>query len=138
MTFHTRFKPPAKVKQLPGGETLTKQEFKDECDINRIMARALRHGVLPQQPGALYGDFSEVGDYQEAQNIILHAQQQFAALPSKVRERFDNDPANMLRFVSDPKNKEEGRKLGLYNPELPAPVKPAPMEVIVIPPEATK
>lgn len=139
MTFHTRFRPPPKHRQDPGGESLTKQEFKDECDINRIMARALRHGVLPQQStGALYGDFSEVGDYQQAQDILLHARQQFEALPSAVRDRFQNDPAQMLAFVADPKNKPELRKLGLANPEPLPPVKPVPMEVIVIPPEPTK
>lgn len=131
--FHTRYNPAAKVRQDAGGESLTKQEFKTECDINVIMKRALRSGVLPQQAGAMYGDFSEVTDYQEAQGIILQARQQFEALPSDVRDRFGNTPEGMLRFISNPANKAEARKLGLLNPEPPPPVKAVPIEVVVVP-----
>lgn len=111
----------------------TKQEFKQECDINVIMKRYARGGDVPALDGALYGDFSEVASFQEAQEIILHARRQFEALPSDVRERFANDPETFLRFANDVGNKEEMRKLGLLKPEPPAPVKPPPMEVVVVP-----
>lgn len=97
----------------------TKQSFKDECDINKIMRRYVVHGVLPQGVGvAKYGDFSEAGTYLEAQNIIIKARAQFSSLPSKVRERFRNDPAEFLKFVQDKGNAEEAQQLGLLREEL--------------------
>lgn len=98
--------------------TRTQQQFKDECDLNVLMARYVKTGTLPQSTrSALYGDFSDVGDYQSAQDTILRAQQQFAALPSKVRDRFKNNPAEMLSFVANPANLDEAATLGLLSEE---------------------
>jgi len=37
-----------------------------------------------------------------------------------IRERFNNDPGKLLKFIDDPKNLEEGRKLGIFStPEIP-------------------
>lgn len=110
----------------------TKQEFKDSCDINRIMGKYLRGQQLPPAEPGLYGDFSDVGDFQQAQGILLHARAQFDALPALTRDRFQNSPEAMLRFVADPKNKDELRALGLSNPLPPPPVKAPPMEVVVV------
>lgn len=100
---------------------MCKQEFKDECDINMIMARYQRFGVLPP-PGSegRYGDFSQVGDLLDAQIRVQRASQMFDSLPSKVRDRFANNPLNLLSFVSDSKNRAEAISLGL----IPAPVEP--------------
>ena len=78
----------------------THQEFKDECDINRIMAQSVKTGVVPQKinPGE-YGDFSDVEDFQAAQELIKRSEAQFAAFSSTVRTRFDNSPAKFLEFV---------------------------------------
>lgn len=98
------------------GDSLTKQSFKDECDVNRIVARAQKTGFMPsgeRQP--LYGDFSNVPDYREAQDIVIRANASFAALPAEVRKRFDNDPAAYMDFLSDEKNRDEAIKLGLLN-----------------------
>lgn len=97
---------------------LTKQQFKDECEIHNILARYDKLGLdlleLQSQNPGLYGDFSDVGSFQEAQNIIMAANAQFAALSASVRERFGNDPANFLRFMENPKeNFEEMLKYGL-------------------------
>jgi phage internal scaffolding protein len=66
---------------------------------------------------ALYGDFSSVPDYQEAMNTVIHAQDQFNALPANIRKEFDHDPEKMLAFCSDPTNLEKMRELGLAKPE---------------------
>lgn len=105
-------------------EVITKQEFAEECSIDRIMARYTRGGELPSAlKEALYGDFSEAVDFVQAQEIVLHARAQFEALDAKVREKFQNDPTRFLEFVGDPKNEDEARKLGLLNPP-PAPPEP--------------
>jgi len=107
----------------------THQEFKDECDINVLMRRYEATGVMPQPwkspPVAQYGDFSEAPDYFEAQRILATARDQFSGLPSRVRARFNNDPAQLLAFVHDDANLEEARKLGLLRDQAP-PAGPPP------------
>lgn len=102
---------------------MTKQSFAAECDINTIMKRYMQTGVAPGTKGVgRYGDFSQVGDYLEAQDIVKNANEQFKALPAVARERFKHDPAKLLQFVMDPKNREEAQKLGLLKDEVKAPV----------------
>lgn len=96
-------------------ETKTKQADAESADINFIMSRYEKTGQLPQmirnEPS--YGDFSDIHSFHEAMEIVGHANSQFYALDGTVRARFGNDPAQMLAFVSDPKNREEMVKLGL-------------------------
>lgn len=108
------------------GPGRTHQEFKDECNINVLMARYVKHGILPAgYSTGTYGDFSEVGDYLEAQQILENARVQFESLPATLRARFDNNPAKMLEFVADRGNLEEARKLGMLKDEpTGAPVPP--------------
>lgn len=93
----------------------TRQSEKDSCDINLILARYQKTGMLPEMIKAdpRYGDFSAVPDFLEAQEIVAKATEQFEALDAAVRYRFENDPAKMLAFVADPKNGAELVKLGL-------------------------
>lgn len=97
------------------GESMTKQSFKDECDINFIMARYERTGQLPLgdvQP--LFGDFSNGLDLHQAMNAVSMAERNFIQnVPADVRARFDNDPGKFLDFALDPNNVEEMIKLGL-------------------------
>lgn len=103
----------------------TKQSFKAECDINNIMAKFQRTGVLEfankHQPA--YGDVSGM-DFQSAMDTVIQAQQMFDELPSSVRKRFHNNPAELLDFVGDEQNREEAIKLGLIEkPEKREPIK---------------
>lgn len=118
MNFKTRFN----YKQEDGitfkMPSATFSEFKDECDINRIMARYESTGVLNdplnlRSSPPTYGDFSNMGDYMEHMNAIIDAQNAFDRLPAKVRARFHNDPSELLQFVNDDGNREEAVKLGL-------------------------
>lgn len=97
------------------GESKTKRAFKEETDINRIMARYEKTGMLPDmiRSDPQYGDFSNAPDYQTALNIAKKAEEQFGALSAKVRGRFNNDPAQMLAFCNNPANAEEMVNLGL-------------------------
>lgn len=105
----------------------TKQSFRDECDINCIMAKWTRTGAppvtnpLPPQ----YGDFSNVDDYLAAANSVLQADLEFSRLPAEVRDRFQNDPAQLITFMADPGNQDEAVALGLADaPRPPDPVYP--------------
>lgn len=115
MKFKTGYERKRGVGVSPVGESLTKQEFKKQCDINTILAKYQKTGQLPDliKSDPRYGDFSEVGSYQEALDTVILARQQFDALSSKLRSRFGNDPSEFLAFVNDPKNAEEMVSLGL-------------------------
>jgi len=92
----------------------TDQSQASDADVNIIMKRYLQTGVLPSVSGTpLYDDFSDTVDYHEAMNIVIRAQQQFDGLDAFVRARFQNDPAQFLEFVSDPKNAQEMISLGI-------------------------
>jgi len=95
--------------------TKAQQSFQDECDINTIMSRYQQNGVLDhvQSIEGAYGDFSNVVDYQLGLNQILAAQDAFDQLPAKLRERFRNDPAELMTFLQDEKNRAEAEDLGL-------------------------
>lgn len=106
------------VLDCSGDPGYTKQEFRDECDINTIMSKYLTTRELPPnlRVGS-YGDFSTVGDFTDAQEILIRAREQFASLPSEVRRRFGNSPVEFLRFVADKSNYDEALKLGLLSQE---------------------
>nr|WAE43869.1 MAG: internal scaffolding protein [Microviridae sp.] len=104
----------------------THQSFKDECNINNIVRKYKKTGVLTHVTSAVaqQGDFCDVPTFHEAMNIVASAQQHFDQLPSLVRKRFSNDPAQFLDFVGDASNLDEMRSLGLLNPEISIPPVP--------------
>ena len=53
-------------------------------------------------------------------DMVLAADDAFMALPANVRERFNNDPAELVDFISDVANRSEAIDLGL----IPLPGKP--------------
>lgn len=95
--------------------SMTQQHFKEECDVNRIMQRYEETGNWGEQTEVTpqFGDFSAEFDFRSAQDTVISAREAFASLPSKLRKRFNNDPAELLEFVMDSENREEAIKLGL-------------------------
>lgn len=103
-----------KVKLKFTKPSLTKQSQLESTDINKILNKYQKTGTLPiLQSPQKYEDYSDVVSFQEAQNILIHANEQFEGLDSKIRERFNNNPENFLEFVNNSENKEEMYKLGL-------------------------
>lgn len=128
MEFRKNYQPVLDRKKLVfEAKSRTKQSFKDDCDVNNIMKKYNKTGQLPEmiQREPRYGDFSDVTDYQESLNIVLLAQEQFANLPARARDRFRNDPAAFLEFVNDPKNVQEMVEMGLAT-KAPDPIVPTP------------
>lgn len=125
----TRWFNSSSVGTLVFAEDLCRQEFKDECDINTILARYPTQG--PPRPWASpptlrYGDFADAPDFLDAQLLVKQAEEQFNQLPANVRARFNNSPVELLRFVHDDKNLDEARTLGLLKAESkPPPPVPA-------------
>lgn len=114
--------------------TMTIQSEKDNCDINVIMNRYATCGTpLPYRSDGVepvYADVSELGDYMENYQRCKQAEEMFNNLPSALRKELDNNPANLLPFIQDEKNKERCYEYGLLNKpvvEVPqtAPVAPS-------------
>lgn len=107
--------------------TMTQRSDKDSTDINFIVKQFTKTGQLPQtQMEALYGDFSDVGDYRTALERLQAAKDAFQALPAATRKHFNNDPGYFLDYAQNPDNIEELRKLGLANPKLEPETPPTP------------
>lgn len=104
-------------------KTMAKQAFKDECDINTIMSKYQKTGLIEhvQKVQGSYGDFTSVQDYQLSLNQVIEAQEAFEALPAKIRERFANDPSHLMAFLANAENQEEAERLGLVEPKAPPP-----------------
>jgi len=123
-SFRHAYSPQLRVPAPAGGKARTMQQFKDECDVNVIMARYMATGVLPEDIDAGQRQYLDATgyDFQEAQNLIAGAASLFEQLPSKIRNRMDNDPAKLLAFLHDPANRAEAEEMGLINraPNLPA------------------
>lgn len=115
MEIRSKYSERVRVTMEQKGKSRTKQSHKDETNINKIVAKYKKTGILPalikQNPA--YGDFTAVPDYQESLNRVIFAQEQFNGLSAAVRKRFNNDPGEFLEFASNPENKETLYDLGL-------------------------
>lgn len=115
------------------GPTMTKQSFRDECDINVLVKRFAKTGVISQRTAIpLRGDFTDALDFRGMQDALNAARESFMSLSSDVRERFGHNPEKFVRWTLDKENLPELRKLGLAKPEPEVPKKPEPMEVRVV------
>jgi len=84
-------------------------------DVNDLVRKFGLTGKIPttmRMPQ--YGDFTGIGTYQECLQAIKEADSEFLKLPANIREHFKHNPDNLLKFINDPKNAEEGEKLGIW------------------------
>ncbi len=86
----------------------TKQSFKDECDIVKIMARAEKAGTIShlQKFEGVYADFSDF-DFHEQTTMLTKGREIFDELPGEIRQEFAQSPAKFFAYVNDPANKDE-------------------------------
>lgn len=98
--------------------SLTKQSLINETNINCIMRRYETTGIIDhiadKQP--LFGDFSNLDDYQTQLNKVTQANDLFMSYPAAIRKMFDNDPAVFVEFCSNPENLPKLREIGLAEP----------------------
>lgn len=100
-----------------GPESRTQQSSKDEADINVIVKRFGVTGRIPvRNLPPMFGDFTGVADFRDAQDRILQARQAFMGLPADVRSRFGNDPASFVEFATNRDNLASLREMGLAPP----------------------
>ena len=91
-----------------------KQEFQKECDINNILDKYKKTGVVThlntRSPD--YGCAPDM-DLREAIEVAKRANQQFLELPSKLRNHFQNDVQSFIEAVADPEQHDKLFELGL-------------------------
>lgn len=122
--FRTAYGPKIKQQLVCNDPSRAKQSMKDECDINFIMAKYQKTGLvnhLSRFQGE-YGDFPDLTlDFQEAMQALADASEMFETIPASIRKRFNNDPGEFLSFATDPQNQSELQRLGLAPKPLEAP-----------------
>ena len=123
--FRNAYSKPVSQNLGPFEPSRTSQSEKDTCNINTIMKKYVKTGQLPDmiKNNPQYGDFSVSSDYQTAMNTVILANEQFAALSSSVRKRFNNNPIQFLEFVHDDANEAELVKMGLATARPSEPLK---------------
>lgn len=127
-------------------EDRTKQSFRDECDMNKIVSRIHKSGFIPLEAQnslrrQIYGDASAVPQSLEDAYAVVHrADAFFSSLPAALRERFVG-ASGLLEFIENPANLDEAVKLGLVQRAKPvvstegaaAPAAPAAPAATVVP-----
>ncbi len=137
----------APVKPGKGG---AKQSMKDECDINGIVARYQKTGLLSHLASGVpaFVDVSELGDYRSVIEQVRSVEAYFAGLPALVRSVFQNDARTFMDYLETRPSDEdleeigleaiEGRLSSIADREVvvePPPVVEPPVVVPEVPPE---
>lgn len=119
--FFTKYNPP----KIPGFssemESKVQEQFADACQTDTIIRKFNMMGVNPfiAAGGSQYLDTTQIPDFVCAQNAQIKVKEYFEGLPSDVRLEFNNDPMQFAEAVSDPRNADYLREIGVLAP-LPA------------------
>lgn len=109
-----------KVITINDQPSKTQQQFKDTVDVNNIMKKYKKTGVVTHLRNAaqgLYMDLTAIPDLAEAKMQIAHAEELFMQIPAELRLKFNNDPALLISYLKDPANKKEAQAHGLIKPD---------------------
>lgn len=87
----------------------TEQSHRDSCDINRLVDRYKKTGII-SDPSVFreqfYGDFHDVPDMVELSTARARLAQYFEGLPSATRAAFENSPDKLIAAFDDPSKKD--------------------------------
>ena len=121
LKFFTKYNSP----KVPGFssemESKVQEQFADACQTDTIIRRYNAMGVNPfiASGGSQYLDTTEIPSFVAAQNAQVKVKEYFEGLSSDIRLEFNNDPMQFAEVVSDPRNAEYLREIGVLAP-LPA------------------
>jgi len=108
-----------RLQTQQGGESITRQSFQKECNINNIMSKYQKTGVIQHiaRNEQRYADVT-APDFKKAMDMVTETTQLFESLPSTVRKEFNHDPSEFLDAIQNPtENKEVLTQLGFLNPD---------------------
>lgn len=94
-----------------GGPGLTEQHHARACDINTIMAKYVKTGVIEhiKRYEPTFGDVSET-DFSKSMQVVAQVCSEFEELPAFARDHYGT-PEKYLEAVSSPEGLEELRSL---------------------------
>ncbi|AXL15177.1 internal scaffolding protein [Microviridae sp.] len=118
-----------------GTTSLTKQSFREECDMNNIISKFHRTGELPlnfSNVEAQYG-VAPTQDLKEALDTIQNLKNEFNDLSEKDKERFEGSYVKYAEFLDEFENfdldsyvdAQQPQELASEDGENPAPARPA-------------
>ena len=116
--FFTKYNPP----KIPGFfsemESKVQEQFADACQTDNIIRKYNTMGVNPfiAAGGSQYLDTTEIPSFVVAQNSQVKVREFFEGLPADIRLEFNNDPMQFAEVVSDPKNADYLREIGVLEP----------------------
>jgi phage internal scaffolding protein len=105
------------------GVSKTDQSYKKAVNINNIIKKFKKTGVLPETRQGVYGDYSQVPTLEEAHEAVKMASEAFMSLPATVRKLMDNDPSKLELWLSDEANYDIAVENGLLEKKPDAPAK---------------
>lgn len=115
---------------------LTDQSFKNDADINIIVERFNKTGILPSiERKSYFADVTEIPTLEQAFDIVDKAREEFGKLPAEVRRKMGDNPANLENFINDEDNTEFLKKHGVLIEKTPDPT-PEPTPALENAPEA--
>jgi phage internal scaffolding protein len=97
-----------------GTDSKVEQSQEHLTNVSELLEPAIKRGLL-RHSVKFEGEYDDipVKDYQQALIIQAQAKSMFEQLPAKIRDKFENDPAQFLAFTQNPNNAEEMRKMGM-------------------------
>ncbi len=97
------------------GESRTKQSMKDECDVNLIVSRFAKTGLISHLADGIpqFVDVSELGDFRSILSQVAKVESYFAGLPAGVRASFGNDASRFMDYLESGASEEDLLALGL-------------------------
>lgn len=119
--FFTKYNPPKVPGWNSDQESKVQEQFADACQTDTIIRKYNMMGVNPfiAAGGSQYLDTTQIPEFFVAQNAQVKVKEYFEGLPSDIRLEFNNDPMQFAEVVSDPKNADYLREIGVLAP-LPA------------------
>lgn len=116
--FYNSSNLPPKVIQkseLPSMTQLSPLDAKSPQDILDQHNMYRKESVYKKQPEMIYGDFTEIGDYESHLNKCIELENKFAKLDPEVRGRFNN---SVLEFTRACRSKDFNIESVLTQPEV--------------------
>lgn len=104
------------VETINEQESMTQQQYKDDCDVNLIIKKYIETGSVTHVRNAaegVYADLTDLPSFEEAMKTVAEASAAFETVPAHIRLRFNNDPGQFISFLDNPENDEEAIKLNL-------------------------
>ena len=119
--FFTKYNPPKVLGFSSDQESRVQEQFADACQTDTIIRKYNMMGVNPfiASGNSQYLDTTEIPSFVAAQNAQVKVKEYFEGLPSDIRLEFNNDPLEFAEVVSDPRNADYLREIGVLAP-LPA------------------